>query len=413
MFKSLEWLNRKVNKSFYKNMAATLLDKDGFFKKYNIEADALEKTALNWSDLDAIYTDHKQNVSNLQPTANFIADSLRQVSEVHSLRIRIKDPEHLIEKIIRKKLENNELEITLENYKEVITDLVGVRALHLFKEDWNTIHDYIEKTWELKEQPTANVRKGDSEDYTEQFRVKGCSINEHKFGYRSVHYLILFPPSKQVCITELQVRTIFEEGWSEIDHSVRYPYDLENVILAQVSAIHNRLAGSADEIGSFIRTLKKELQDRDERYTNSVNEHEKLLQELNGKIETLQISEAQKRDLENDVKSLSSTSILRFRLPNAEMLANAVRFAGSNIEQTLLKTLSVSALPGIIELGRTVPIPKNIEETSPTSNSAETGKTTSGNQQRKRVAARPNNLKKVSPKVTTRRTINKDESKSE
>lgn len=215
-------------------MSETLLDKESFLQKYNVQKESFENTGLEWNVLEEIYADHIKNASNLKPIATYIDESLRLVKEVHSLRIRIKDPEHLVEKIIRKKLENNELDVALSNYKEKVTDLVGVRALHLFKEDWNNIHDYVVNTWELSETPTANVRKGDPEEYTRQFTEKGCEINEHRFGYRSVHYLIKSQLSKEVFIAELQVRTIFEEGWSEIDHSIRYPYDLENVILKQV-----------------------------------------------------------------------------------------------------------------------------------------------------------------------------------
>ena len=48
-------------------------------------------------------------------------------------------------------------------------------------------------------------------------------MEKHHFGYRSVHYLLKSLPGKRVHIAELQVRTLFEEGWSEIDHQVRYP----------------------------------------------------------------------------------------------------------------------------------------------------------------------------------------------
>jgi putative GTP pyrophosphokinase len=305
-------------------MSKKLIGKATFFKKYNVPEDALEKTGLKWPDLETIYVDHSNNVANLQPTANYIAESLRQVKEVHSLRIRIKDSEHLIEKIIRKTLEDSTLEINIDNYKEHITDLIGVRALHLFKEDWNRIHDFVDATWKLHEPPTANVRKGDSDEYTRQFTERGCKINEHKYGYRSVHYLIESQPSKELFVAELQVRTIFEEGWSEIDHNIRYPYDLGNVILAQVSAIHNRLAGSADEIGSFIKILKKELGDRDSKYKQALEEHDKTVAGLKAEIKKLKITEQEKEGLEKRLKSLSSKALQDAFLPDLSRMFKAL-----------------------------------------------------------------------------------------
>lgn len=287
-------------------MASTSIDRTTFFKTYNLEEDVLDKTGLVWADLEAIYADHLSNTQTLESTADYVAARLRQVNEVHSLKIRIKDPEHLIEKIIRKKSDDPSLEFTLDNYREKVTDLIGVRALHLFKEDWSEIHDFIARTWQLYEKPTANVRKGDSEEYTQQFVEKGCRINEHKFGYRSVHYLLVSQPAKEQYITEVQVRTIFEEGWSEIDHRIRYPYDLGNAVLTQLSAIHNRLAGSADEIGSFIKFLKKELRTREEQFSQAIEKHDKTVAELNDYFQKLEISNKEKKELEQRVRSLTS-----------------------------------------------------------------------------------------------------------
>jgi putative GTP pyrophosphokinase len=286
-------------------MSEQLINQEAFFKKYNIDKGDFDNTSLSWNDLNKIYQDHKSNISKLQPIANYVAETLQGVKEVHSLKVRIKSPEHLIEKIIRKKIESPENEINIENYKTKLTDLIGVRALHLFKEDWNNIHEFVTNTWELHETPTANVRKGDSEEYIEQFKEKGCDINYHKYGYRSVHYLLNSQPTKEIVITELQVRTIFEEGWSEIDHRIRYPYDLDNELIKAVSFIHNRLAGSADEIASFIQFLKKTLKLKEE----EVETQNKTISELKQKIQNLEIGENQKKAIEKDIDSLSSKAL--------------------------------------------------------------------------------------------------------
>ncbi len=41
-----------------------------------------------------------------------------------------------IEKIIRKGKKYQERNISVLNYKEIVTDLIGIRVLHLFKDDW-------------------------------------------------------------------------------------------------------------------------------------------------------------------------------------------------------------------------------------------------------------------------------------
>jgi hypothetical protein len=109
----------------------------------------------------------------------------------------------------------------------------------------------------MKEQPVANVCEGDRSELIEKFKSQGLEILKHKYGYRSVHYQILLVHNKKEITAEIQVRTLFEEAWSEIDHRMRYPYNLNDKLVSEYLVIFNRLAGSADEMGSFIKMLKK------------------------------------------------------------------------------------------------------------------------------------------------------------
>ena len=196
-----------------------------FFEKYQINENVLRDTGLVWNELIEIKNDFEKARDKLSIDANYVADRLRSFDCIHTVKTRIKDPEHLIEKIIRGKMEKPRLSINIDNYGCIVNDLVGVRTLHLFKEDWEAIHRFIVKTWELKQNPVANISAQDSERLVEKYQENGCEIIEHPYEYRSVHYVILFERSKSQKIpVEIQVRTILEEAWSEIDHLVRYPY---------------------------------------------------------------------------------------------------------------------------------------------------------------------------------------------
>ncbi len=249
-----------------------MLSKEEFAKKYNKSLEEISNCGISWEELNKIYNDFGQKYEYLFNAGNMIAAMLQQIEEIHSVRVRVKDPEHLIEKIIRKKTENPDREITIENYGKNITDLIGVRALHLFKDEWIPIHEAIIDKWHLLEKPTANVREGDS---TDAFKNKECEIVEHTHGYRSVHYLIESNPTKKPTIAEIQIRTIFEEGWSEIDHKLRYPYEMDNLVLSYNLAILNRLAGSADETATFVKLIKDEVkkyQDERDTYKTKLDE---------------------------------------------------------------------------------------------------------------------------------------------
>ena len=55
---------------------------------------------------------------------------------------------------------------------------------------------------------------------------------------------------------EIQGRTLFEEGWSEIDHDIVYPYFKDDVMLNDFSTLLNRLSGMADEMSSYFRRMR-------------------------------------------------------------------------------------------------------------------------------------------------------------
>ncbi|MDB5273114.1 MAG: RelA/SpoT domain protein [Chitinophagaceae bacterium] len=285
-----------------------MITQKDFFHKYNISELEFRSTGLKWKDLEKIHTDFEDRRKQYEPTAKDIAERLLQAKKVHSVRYRVKESEHVVEKIIRKKIEDPDKSYTLQNYFSKLTDIIGVRALHLFKDDWEIIDEYIVKTWETKEIPIANIRKGDPEELTRRFEEKGYEIKEHKYGYRSVHYIIETSPTKQSFTAELQVRTIFEEGWSEIDHNVRYPYDLENPLLKQYLIMFNRLAGNADEMGTYLKYLQHELTKKDVTHHNAIIEREKMIDDLKQKIDTLKIDKATKLEIGSSLDHLFTRS---------------------------------------------------------------------------------------------------------
>lgn len=220
-----------------------------------------------------------------------------RAENVHSVKYRIKDSEHLIEKILRKRLEDFSFSCDITNYYLQITDLVGVRALHLFKSDWLSIHQAILSKWETQGKPVAKYRKGDADDLIKAYEDHGCTTQEHKYGYRSIHYIIESRFYKRPALVEIQVRTIFEEGWSEIDHFVRYPYDQNNPVLLPYLTIFNRLAGSADEMGAYLLHLRNTVS----KYEEEIEQEKQRIKSLEEHIERLTIEPSEKENLRQDI----------------------------------------------------------------------------------------------------------------
>lgn len=235
-------------------MPATL---ETFLETNRISSDDFQKADIAWETLEAIGEDYQKQQSGLRKAAELIAGLMQSFEGVHSVRWRLKDVSHLLEKIVRKRAAGSEKysDISVENYFDKVTDLLGVRALHLFKDDCFTIDGSIRSAWSLKEKPIAYIRKGDEGPTTSKFESAGFDVKQHDAGYRSVHYVVETRPYKTTISAEVQVRTIFEEGWSEIDHRVRYPNFSDDPLVFYILAIFNRLAGSADEMGEFVRGL--------------------------------------------------------------------------------------------------------------------------------------------------------------
>lgn len=307
-----------------------MINQEAFFKEYGISNEVFEGTKLEWTQLTEIFADCTNRYAELLATGRLISDHLSQIKEVHSLKVRVKDPEHLIEKIIRKKVENPAREINLDNYKTEITDLVGVRALHLFKDDWEQIHKAIMPIWELHETPAAYIRCGDPETC---FQENGCTIIQHKAGYRSVHYLVESRATKQLYIAEIQVRTLFEEGWSEIDHRMRYPYDLNNKILSEYLGVFNRLAGNADEMGTFVRKLKAASDEWERVLNEQIAEREiekaEMIKDRKSVAEKLEKETDDKKKLQKNIEILekqeSTTSVSSEPLPTFGLSKSILR----------------------------------------------------------------------------------------
>ena len=64
------------------------------------EADII-KSEINWEVLNEIYNDFNSYRNSYDSQAGFIADTLRTHKKIHSVKSRVKEPNRLIEKIIR------------------------------------------------------------------------------------------------------------------------------------------------------------------------------------------------------------------------------------------------------------------------------------------------------------------------
>lgn len=237
-----------------------MLDKEAFFMKYSVQ-EYFQKSGLDWKNLEDIYDDYVQYRNTeldglCVELENFLMENFNVHSSsngdipLHSIRGRVKSPEHLVEKIIRKRGKEHSYkykDIDVSNYKSIVRDLIGIRILVLAKEEWEGIFDEIVSLFpqndssdiRMVESPKAYTRYGDRDIF------KGKIVSEHSNkGYRSQHYVICF----KGVYCEIQVRTLSEEVFGEFDHKVKYPYRDNNKFLIRYSNTLSQLLDSVDEL---------------------------------------------------------------------------------------------------------------------------------------------------------------------
>ena len=252
------------------------MEREQFLLTYGIDESDLIAADISCEELMQIEETYRGMESTLHDIGkDFIDRYLYEIdiAGIHSYRYRTKSPAHLLEKIIRKRKEKPEKFAHLDhtNFHKYITDLIGIRVLFLYREDWIHFHRYITSQIEnnpdqyvvdrlrdfddnpdhyyMAEKPKAYKRTGDSKIYD------GDEIDIITGGiYRSLHYIIKYKGH----YVEIQGRTLFEEGWSEIDHDIVYPYYKDDEMLNDYSKLLNRLSGLADEMSSFFRHIKQE-----------------------------------------------------------------------------------------------------------------------------------------------------------
>lgn len=146
---------------------------------------------------------------------------------------RIKTPDSIIEKLQRKEKKTN-LESALEN----LNDIVGVRAVCLFKDDIYHIKDYISK------QPDIQILK--EKDFIKKPKSS---------GYRSLHLILKIDGIK----VELQLRTPAMDFWSVLEYQLQYKK--KNIKVKAEEAELKSCAAAIEEIEERMTNLRNRIEE--------------------------------------------------------------------------------------------------------------------------------------------------------
>lgn len=180
-----------------------------------------------------------------------ISRGLPQDGHIHSIKKRIKSDESLAEKILKKRRSGKI--VTSANVLKEITDICGVRLIHIFPQDINVINTHINKCiedmgWHLREKPKAYSWDPESVEYLKSLNLK-CYLKPSY--YTSVHYIVS-PRKASLFTCEIQVRSLLEELWAEVDHRVKYKSNKLEMRETEHLAVLARLVSAGSKIVSSL-----------------------------------------------------------------------------------------------------------------------------------------------------------------
>lgn len=176
---------------------------------------------------------------------------------IHSVRSRLKDREHLLSKLHRKF--EKEPKLTDNEVFDSVTDLAGVRVLHIHQAQFAEIHREIQgkieaADWFLFEDPKAYTWDPDARQYFSEF---GLKVEVKESAYTSVHYVVK-PKQQSGLFCEIQVRTLFEEIWGEVDHRLNYPTPSPSISCKEQIRVLSKLVGAGSRLVDSIFRVSEE-----------------------------------------------------------------------------------------------------------------------------------------------------------
>ncbi|ANY76740.1 MAG TPA: GTP pyrophosphokinase family protein [Paenibacillus lactis] len=181
--------------------------------------------------------------------------ALHDYSPIEHTKSRLKSPESMMKKLLRKGGE-----ISLASIEENIKDIAGLRITCSFISDIYKISEMLQKQSDLT---VLNVK-----DY-----IKHPKPN----GYQSLHLLVEVPVFfsdrvEKVCV-EVQIRTIAMDFWASLEHKIFYKYNksVPQRLLEELKAA----ADTANALDHQMERLNREVQ-----AIKDMHDEDSLLEEL-------------------------------------------------------------------------------------------------------------------------------------
>lgn len=214
------------------------------------------------SDIDKKMEDFKSWYNN---HLSFHESAMRCFSEyiqiiplVDSVSARIKSYDECIRKFKRRYLPDIANGQSYE-IKDFLSDIIGIRAICFYSDDIEVIERELKKQFRIIETTDKSGQLEKTDD---------------KFGYKSLHLILelkkkasLNKESQNFCKLkfELQVRTVIQDAWSNLDHKIKYKKSIPQKLSRRINRLSALFEIAEDEfmnIRDEIMVEEKRIRDR-------------------------------------------------------------------------------------------------------------------------------------------------------
>lgn len=225
--------------------------------------------------------DYDQHAVVLEKALHELQRRIRRTVELHELqptmKYRIKSFDSFYEKLLRRSRDLSDGD-TLR-----VTDLLGIRVVCPFVEDIARVEEILQEAF-----PVDEVER------------KGSELAASEFGYSSVHLLTTLPGD--ICdsfhlnnewICEVQLRTILQDAWAEVEHELVYKAELtplDGKLRRKLAALNANLTLSDiifQEIRDYQRSLQRKLMKRRENFWSQASGTEPVAEPKDTEVDSL------------------------------------------------------------------------------------------------------------------------------
>ena len=211
-----------------------------------LDAERIQMIKNFRNELTGFMLNYQFGIDEILTKINILKTEFSQLHEyapIEHVSSRLKTPESIVKKVIRK---GNEL--SLAAIKDTVFDIAGIRIVCSFLKDAYAIADM------LTNQKDVTV-----------IEVKDYIANPKPNGYKSLHLILQVPVflsnSVEKVNVEVQIRTIAMDFWASLEHKIYYKFEQEvpqSILdeLSEAAEIASALDVKMERIHGEVKALK-------------------------------------------------------------------------------------------------------------------------------------------------------------